>query len=92
MNTFDYTTVEEAAKQLYINALCDLPPDVRQAIEKAYSQKNSRCCGNRDKNINMMPRFFLAPPALALFDRRRCWRWCASIASTLSVGTPLVSV
>ncbi len=39
MNSFDYKTVEEAAKQLYIKALCDLPPDVRSAIEKAYARE-----------------------------------------------------
>jgi fumarate hydratase subunit alpha/L(+)-tartrate dehydratase alpha subunit len=36
MNDFDYTIVEEAAKQLYIRALCDLPPDVRTALKRAY--------------------------------------------------------
>jgi fumarate hydratase subunit alpha/L(+)-tartrate dehydratase alpha subunit len=35
MKEFDYTIVEEAAKQLYIRALCDLPPDVRSALKKA---------------------------------------------------------
>ena len=35
MNGFDYNIVEEAAKQLYIRALCDLPPDVREALKKA---------------------------------------------------------
>ncbi len=36
MNDFDYTIVEETAKQLYIRALCDLPPDVRTALKRAY--------------------------------------------------------
>jgi len=36
MNSFDYMIVEEAAKQLYIRALCDLPPDVRSALKRAY--------------------------------------------------------
>lgn len=35
MEQFDYKTVEEAAKELYIRALCDLPPDVREALKKA---------------------------------------------------------
>jgi tartrate dehydratase alpha subunit/fumarate hydratase class I-like protein len=32
---FDYKIVEETAKQLYIRALCDLPPDVREAVKRA---------------------------------------------------------
>ena len=36
MSGFDYNIVEEAAKELYIRALCDLPPDVRDALQKAY--------------------------------------------------------
>ena len=32
MENFDYAIVEEAAKQLYIKALCDLPPDVRLSL------------------------------------------------------------
>jgi fumarate hydratase subunit alpha/L(+)-tartrate dehydratase alpha subunit len=39
MNAFDYHIVEEAAKQLYIRALCDLPPDVRAALTKAYARE-----------------------------------------------------
>ena len=39
MNAFDYHIVEEAAKQLYIRALCDLPPDVRAALKKAYARE-----------------------------------------------------
>src|SRR5208337_2398058 len=39
MNNFDYQIVEEAAKQLYIRALCDLPPDVRAALQKAYARE-----------------------------------------------------
>lgn len=35
MTTFDYQVVEEAAKELYIRALCNLPPDVRVALKKA---------------------------------------------------------
>lgn len=34
-----YDVVEEAAKQLYIRALCDLPPDVRAALRKAYARE-----------------------------------------------------
>ena len=36
---FDYSIVEEAAKQTYIRALCDLPPDVRVALKKAYARE-----------------------------------------------------
>ncbi|WP_297216196.1 fumarate hydratase [uncultured Desulfovibrio sp.] len=39
MDNFDYSIVEEAAKQLYIKALCDLPPDVRDALKKAYERE-----------------------------------------------------
>ena len=39
MENFDYAIVEEAAKQLYIKALCDLPPDVREALKKAYARE-----------------------------------------------------
>lgn len=41
MTTIDYDIVEEAAKQLYIRALCDLPPDVRQALQKAYEKETN---------------------------------------------------
>ena len=39
MSDFDYSIVEAAAKELYIRALCDLPPDVRAALEKAYARE-----------------------------------------------------
>jgi fumarate hydratase subunit alpha len=39
MNDFDYGIVEEAAKQTYIRALCDLPPDVRAALNGAYARE-----------------------------------------------------
>ena len=39
MNDFDYRIVEEAAKELYIRALCDLPPDVREALHRAYERE-----------------------------------------------------
>ena len=39
MENFDYAIVKEAAKQLYIKALCDLPPDVREALKKAYARE-----------------------------------------------------
>ena len=41
MNAFDYGIVEEAAKQLYIRALCDLPPDVREALKRAYERETN---------------------------------------------------
>jgi fumarate hydratase subunit alpha/L(+)-tartrate dehydratase alpha subunit len=40
MNAFDYTLVEETSKQLYIRALCDLPPDVREALKQAYEKES----------------------------------------------------
>ena len=41
MAELEYTIVEEAAKQLYIKALCDLPPDVREALNKAYARETN---------------------------------------------------
>lgn len=41
MNPFDYHIVEEAAKRLYINALTNLPPDVRKAIKSAYARETN---------------------------------------------------
>ncbi|SHN60364.1 fumarate hydratase [Desulfovibrio litoralis] len=41
MKELDYSIVEEAAKQLYIKALCDLPPDVREALKKAYARETN---------------------------------------------------
>ena len=35
----DYGIIEETAKELYIRALCDLPPDVRRALKKAYERE-----------------------------------------------------
>lgn len=37
--SFDYKIVEEAAKQTYCRALCNLPPDVRAALKKAYDRE-----------------------------------------------------
>lgn len=37
----DYKIVEEAAKELYIRALCDLPPDVREALSRAYEKETN---------------------------------------------------
>jgi fumarate hydratase subunit alpha/L(+)-tartrate dehydratase alpha subunit len=39
MPNFDYGVVEEAGKQLYIKALCDLPPDVRDALNRAFEKE-----------------------------------------------------
>ena len=39
MIDFDYKLIEEAAKQTYIKALCELPPDVRIALKKAYERE-----------------------------------------------------
>lgn len=41
MGELDYTIVEEAAKQLYIKSLIDLPPDVRDALKKAYARETN---------------------------------------------------
>ena len=41
MNTFDYKIVEDAAKELYIRALCDLPPDVRAALQRASEKETN---------------------------------------------------
>ena len=35
MSSFNNALVEEAAKQTYVRALCNLPPDVRKALKKA---------------------------------------------------------
>jgi fumarate hydratase subunit alpha/L(+)-tartrate dehydratase alpha subunit len=39
MSKIDYGIIEETAKELYIRALCDLPPDVRRALKKAYERE-----------------------------------------------------
>ncbi len=39
MSQFNYDVIEETAKELYIRALCDLPPDVRSALKKAYERE-----------------------------------------------------
>ena len=39
MSSFNYAIIEETAKELYIRALCDLPPDVRSALKKAYERE-----------------------------------------------------
>jgi len=39
MSSVDYGIIEETAKELYIRALCDLPPDVRRALKKAYERE-----------------------------------------------------
>ena len=41
MADFDYQIVEDAAKELYIRALCDLPPDVREALKRAYDKETN---------------------------------------------------
>lgn len=41
MAKFDYQVVEDAAKELYIRALCDLPPDVREALKRASEQETN---------------------------------------------------
>ena len=39
MSNFNYDVVEETAKELYIRALCDLPPDVRSALKQAHERE-----------------------------------------------------
>ena len=41
MADLDYLIVEEAAKETYIRALCDLPPDVREALKRAYERETN---------------------------------------------------
>ncbi len=41
MADLNYQIVEDAAKETYIRALCDLPPDVRIALEKAYERETN---------------------------------------------------
>lgn len=41
MTDFDYQVVEDAAKELYIRALCDLPPDVRDALKRASEKETN---------------------------------------------------
>ncbi len=41
MVEFSYPLVEEVAKELYIRALKILPPDVREALKKAYDQETN---------------------------------------------------
>jgi len=39
MSNFHYEIIEETAKELYIRALCDLPPDVRRALKRAHERE-----------------------------------------------------
>src|SRR5208337_3163909 len=41
MGKFTYQLVEETAKELYIRALKILPPDVREALKKAYAKETN---------------------------------------------------
>lgn len=41
MSEFSYQLVEETAKELYIRALKILPPDVREALQKAYQRETN---------------------------------------------------
>ncbi len=41
MAGFNYKIIEEAAKELYIRALKILPPDVREALQKAYERETN---------------------------------------------------
>lgn len=41
MAAFDYGIIEETAKELYIRALCDLPPDVREALQQAHARETN---------------------------------------------------
>ena len=46
MQSFDYGIVEETAKELYIRALCDLPPDARKALKNAYERETKATAKN----------------------------------------------
>ena len=41
MSKFDYKLVEDVAKELYIRALKILPPDVREALKRAYEKESN---------------------------------------------------
>ena len=41
MAPFNYQLVEDTAKELYIRALKILPPDVREALKKAYEKETN---------------------------------------------------
>ena len=41
MAELDYQVVEDTAKELYILSLCDLPPDVRQALKRGYEKETN---------------------------------------------------
>ncbi len=41
MADLDYQIVEDAAKETYIRALCDLPPDVRVALKRAAERETN---------------------------------------------------
>ena len=41
MGRFSYRVVEDTAKELYIRALKILPPDVREAIKRAYAKEDN---------------------------------------------------
>lgn len=41
MPEFDYTLVEDVAKELYIRALKILPPDVKEALQRAYKKETN---------------------------------------------------
>ena len=41
MADLNYQIVEDAAKETYIRALCDLPPDVRDALQRAYDRETN---------------------------------------------------
>jgi fumarate hydratase subunit alpha len=41
MSEFSYTLVEEVAKELYIRALKKLPPDVKEALQKAFEREKN---------------------------------------------------
>jgi len=41
MADLDYKIVEDAAKETYIRALCDLPPDVRDALKRASERETN---------------------------------------------------
>ncbi len=82
---FDYGIVEEAAKQTYIRALCDLPPDVREALKKAYAREKQprrasriRCHlqDYRDRRPRTRPSSARTPACPSISSRSaRNFRW-----------------
>ena len=51
MAEFSYQLVEDVAKELYIRALKYLPPDVKEALQKAYERETNETAKEIFKTI-----------------------------------------